>query len=379
MRRFQAIVIGLIGLILYTCNSNNEITIKSSNIIYKVECSNEDFMNWDSIIKLEKVVQLETTNESVIGNLYKGVVYHNQIYLLDRRNYSLLIFDENGRFLKKIGDRGKGPQEYLELRDFCISAKNIYTLDYKKINCYNIETAEYKYFINLKEDNGFNTSNFIAFNENNYVLWNSNPDVWNPNEGQYFRLYKYNKGEKVKKFFLYEHEISFDNRFYNSNNGTYIMRPVDGEYDVYKISEDSIWNAYRIDFGRKAITTEEIIALRNSKENNAYLKSNYFKNIFNVFEFKEYIYFGCIGPDSKRYEGLINTKTGKTNFGRWDYTNSPTFFYSDGEYLYGYYEPYSIIDMSRDQGTNSCFHNVLNEIENVKNSDNIIIVKISVK
>jgi len=377
----RKLIIGVVCILMVlSCRqqSNNNMLSNIKPTIFKIKDPNEIYFNWDSVINIDSVIPLETTSKSGIGQFYKGLVHNNKIFMFDRRNHIGLVFNNDGRFIRKIGINGRGPQEYLEFRDFSINDDNIYVLDYQKIHCYDIETGQYQYNIKFHSDKGFNPSNLLVFDDNTYYLWNSNPDVWEPNKGKFYRLKKYKGDDVIAELFEYKYKTSDDNRFYWDSEGTYYMAPVDGDYNIYKISMDSIYNVFKLDFGNKALSSEEIDKLRNSGERNAYLRSNYFKGIYNIFEISNYIYFGCIGPKSYRYEGLINKETGEIRFGRWDYRKSPQFFYSDGKFLYGYYEPSSLIEMSKytDQ-INFCFEKIPEEIQNLQIENNLVVIKVS--
>jgi hypothetical protein len=381
MRKFIYVISVITLLLLSNCQQvKKNVFIDGTHTIYTIENLNNKFLNWDSILTVKKVIPLETTDESAIGYFYKGSIHEDKIFLMDRKNFILLEFDINGNFIRKIGARGKGPKEYLELRDYCINDKIIYTLDYQKIHSYDIVSGSYKNQIDFKSDKGFNPSNLLVYDEKNYYLWNSNPDVWEPNKGRFYRLKKYKDNKVIDKLFEYQHKTSDDNRFYECGNRKYFIKPVDGEYKIYKITSDSVASAFEIDFGKKALSPEEIEKLRNSKERNAYLNSNFYKDISNILLIKDYLYFGCIGPESERYEGLINMKTGEICFGRWDFARSPHIFYSDGNFLYGYYEPSTLLEVQDNENhINSCFDNITKEITNLKIDDNLVIVRLSIK
>jgi hypothetical protein len=66
-----------------------------------------------------------------------------------------------------------------------------------------------------------------------YYLWNSNPDVWDANKGDYFRLRKIKKNKIDSEFFKYEYKTSGDPRFYACGEETYYLKPVDGEYVIH--------------------------------------------------------------------------------------------------------------------------------------------------
>lgn len=72
-------------------------------------------------ITITDSIQLETNQESLIGIVSKIQFTKDRIYILD--NYitnCVFIFDLQGNFIKKFGEIGSGPGEYLSINDFVI-------------------------------------------------------------------------------------------------------------------------------------------------------------------------------------------------------------------------------------------------------------------
>ena len=86
-----------------------------------------------SYFKAPKTIILETNNDCLIGHINKLQSFDGYIFILDKSiAKSLLIFDRNGRFIRKIGRLGQGPGEYVQLDDFTLDTENgfIFLLDY---------------------------------------------------------------------------------------------------------------------------------------------------------------------------------------------------------------------------------------------------------
>lgn len=361
--------------------TNNEKKIRNPKTLpcYYVETSNDRFFNWNHCINKIDVIPLETSDVSLIGYPTKGIIKDSCIYILDYKLQSLSIFDIKGNFLGKIGKKGQGPNEYLEIRDFVISDSLLYMLDFRKIHTYSVKSHDYKESWSIHKNSSFNPSNLVVFDKTNYYLWASNPDTWNKQE-KYYRLRKISKRKVKEEYFEYQYKSSDDPRFYNSDNNSYFIKPIDGEYVVYKLNKDSIVAAFKLDFGSLSISSKEITELRDSKEKNAYLKSNFFKSIGDIYELGNYIYFKCIGPKSIIYEGLIDKLNNNVSFGKWDYKKSPIIFFGDEKYLYGYYDPSTILDSKENNSSiNTSFNCIFESCRNIQVSDNIILARISLK
>lgn len=62
-----------------------------------------------------KYIPLETRNESLIGYIRKVWFYNDRIYVRDVETNMIYIFNQSGKYLNKIGQRGNGPGEFSDL------------------------------------------------------------------------------------------------------------------------------------------------------------------------------------------------------------------------------------------------------------------------
>jgi hypothetical protein len=71
-------------------------------------------------------IPLETTKNSLIGPIIRKTLYiNNRIYILNSGfDGKILCFDIDGKFLFKINNKGRGPEEYDFVTDFDVSSDN---------------------------------------------------------------------------------------------------------------------------------------------------------------------------------------------------------------------------------------------------------------
>lgn len=73
-------------------------------------------------------IPLQTTDSSLMGSVRHKIVYNGKrIYLKNTEGLSqasILCFDINGKFLFRIEDTGRGPEEYTNIEDFDVSTDN---------------------------------------------------------------------------------------------------------------------------------------------------------------------------------------------------------------------------------------------------------------
>ncbi len=78
-------------------------------------------MDLNEIASNVDYIQLENTPKSLFGTANKIEIRNGKIYVMDEDNSLLLVFDTSGKFIRKIGNRGQGPGEYVGIRDFALS------------------------------------------------------------------------------------------------------------------------------------------------------------------------------------------------------------------------------------------------------------------
>ncbi len=105
--RYLVIMI-FVEILLSSCNDARFDISQKSNLL-------EDPSNLFDKIEL---IQLETTDSSLIGNINKIELLDSSVYILDGTQRCILVFDNYGNFKKKLSKIGKGPGEYVNIGDF---------------------------------------------------------------------------------------------------------------------------------------------------------------------------------------------------------------------------------------------------------------------
>ena len=82
----------------------------------------EDQIKISELIKDVKYIPLETSDNSLISHISAVDIYKDRIYIVDNiMQNKVYIFDIDGKFIKAIGQKGGGPDEYALLTgDLCI-------------------------------------------------------------------------------------------------------------------------------------------------------------------------------------------------------------------------------------------------------------------
>lgn len=85
---------------------------------------NKTSIRVDTILKEQKLIQLETNENCMIRHIDEIIAYDNRIIVVDKtREQVAFIFSAEGEFLAQLGSKGRGPNEYLSLRDIALNNK----------------------------------------------------------------------------------------------------------------------------------------------------------------------------------------------------------------------------------------------------------------
>lgn len=116
-----------------------------------------------------KIIELQTTAESVMGFYDKIIITDSYVYVLNSEQFSVFIFDLGGKFINKINRRGDGPQEYLFLTDYCVYNDTIHVLDAQKqrVQKYNVN-ADY---LGCDSLTGYKGMEFKRLNDAQYLFY----------------------------------------------------------------------------------------------------------------------------------------------------------------------------------------------------------------
>lgn len=352
-------------------NSEPIIKLNISNILFN---ENSDYSNFiDSV----EVVKLETNANSLIGNIQKIEFQNNKFYVLDDSQV-LFIFDETGKYLNKLNKRGKGPGEYLEMRDFFVNNDgSIKILSYRKILTYdsNLKFIEQR-AIKVKSDNRreINPINFLPSGDFTF-LYSGSFGIKNIVPGKDNALYCINNKNKIISEYLpvFSNVTAGHQNFYRSNDFVLYTNTF-GNDTIYQIQENYLIPKAFINFFDKKITEKDMMGnhlILNKKINENELCGN----LVNVYENNDYMCFSFI-KGIYINQGVFNKKTKEIKV--LNINNSLPFPYImvNGlcdDFFFTTVNPYMLFETSGDK-INSDFISTFN-LTDLKETDNPIIIK----
>lgn len=193
------------------------------------------------VVKLSEVlsshvlVPLETTEESLVGEVMK-IVKENGMYYLACDWKNILMFDGDGKYRGQIDRVGAGPGEYRHVVDFDVQGERIAVLDADKVYFYTLEGSFLR-----RVDLPFLGTNLKLLPEGKMLLCTSREDkaiaVVDSTGGEVARYLDFTEPialRKLQAFIPYDGRIFFQKGAYTTDLWWY----VDGKEGTARLLDD---------------------------------------------------------------------------------------------------------------------------------------------
>ena len=127
MKKIIPFTILIIALLSFNCTSNKNANPDNKIAIQTLSFpdTGEDTLKASYFADTVIYIPLETTSESLVGSI-RSLWMNDSYILVNSRNTPLLLFQRDGKFVRKIGKLGRGPGEYEGLENFCVIQDTIY-------------------------------------------------------------------------------------------------------------------------------------------------------------------------------------------------------------------------------------------------------------
>lgn len=288
-------------------------------ILIFVSCINErDYHSYNSEfieINLDELPVIDTLSLSkifdnatfialsdsiLIGKINKIEVYNNNFFVLDGVSSSVVVFDEKGNYLKKIGSKGMGPGEMISAFDMTIDRDNnyIYISDIhtRKINKYNIEDGKFQSSIPLPYT--IPLYSYISYTNDTIYLTQCDPSknelehlfmIYPLNENNPHSIIptSYNKG--------WDNVIAnYDGTFLSKSDGTILLSHLFMD-TIYDYSHNNLKPYIVLNANKKSTFITNDIADIDINENpmdfNKIFSYNKYRDVHHFIDTHEYIFF----------------------------------------------------------------------------------------
>lgn len=123
------------------CQMKSEVVLTDKRIPIPLSSNSLALLSPDSVFDSVTYIPLETTEDNLITNIDKVIATDSLIYILDKKQKEIFVFNVQGKYIKKLDRQGAGGKGYyLNVFDFRIENDLIYLLctSNKSIMIYNL-------------------------------------------------------------------------------------------------------------------------------------------------------------------------------------------------------------------------------------------------
>ncbi len=318
---------------LISCNRLENETIQTIAPLKTTTFTDDFSLFVDTLI----FIPVQSSSGDIISVVSKILIDNNDNFILKDEILGIQVIDETGKYIGSIGNKGRGPGEYTDITDMCITpdGEYIWLLHSSGVSKYKISDGKFVLKLNFEQ---VNYDAICASVNGGFYLFSSNPPDESNFEEHFYALTQFdNNGVKIKEFLPRKDFVFTQGIFTQSYDKSTIMRPQEGDNIAYKIGKD-LTPFLKIDFQQQAISPKYIFNnggdLFEGMKN--YLFSDYYKLPIHIHDTKEHLYFSSIGPAALQNDFVLSKNNCK-GF-RWAYesnNNDPFFILaSDSNYFY---------------------------------------------
>ena len=254
-------LLSIVGtLIFFGCTRLND-SIVSGGLEVNLDLTEEQIdLPLSELYDSITLIPLETTDVSLIGIVSAVTLSDSMIFVGDRIEEVIQVFDWNGRYVRTIGAIGQGPGEYLTLTQIDYNSKDKCLLVYDRRNGFVISYSPEGNYLKTDSVNYF--CDDFACNESGFLF----VDYTSTGKDR-AAVYHYNPVTKErKKISDWKSEISTGawSRFSRNGKKITVAGPLPGS-DIYDISGDSIILKYRFKV-EPELTNSDLMRYRDARE-----------------------------------------------------------------------------------------------------------------
>jgi hypothetical protein len=251
VRLFANFITCLIFLNLIGCTSSNNPPILNKGLI-RIPIREEAFLLKDTLSNhmiIDKIIKLESHPSALMGIIWQIETADSLIFIRKQdQTGDLLVFSADGKFLRNICAKGKGPGEVMRLSGFMVdsTSKRVYLLDRNNK-------------LIVKDYSGRLVAEYRCPYGSNSVIKIDQDHLGIAAEGQYLVYSTDMTGHEIKHFLPYESMFQFmyNRPFIETGDEVLYQRYMDDT--LYLLNRDTLIPRYLIDFEGKSLTRKQFL------------------------------------------------------------------------------------------------------------------------
>lgn len=304
-------IIMLLGAMTLTQCSQKQAVDEIPSLLPLEESS--DVSDLSPHVERMEFIPLENSEDSFLSYIKKILIDKKGNFIIADMSGVVRVFGPAGGFLFNVGRVGRGPGEYLSARDISLdnTGDRLLVMSVDNVLEYNVADGK---FIRQIETPKRDFEAICASGEGGFFLFSSNPgpqDLANF-DTSFFALSRFSAdGSPEGEFLPRKDFVLGQGIFTQSCDGSYFLRPQEGDNILYKIAGNEITPKYHIDFGNKAIPARYMFEGGGDPWGNIskFIAADYHKLPLYFHDTADALYFSSIGPKGNAHHFLYLTPT----------------------------------------------------------------------
>lgn len=230
---------------------------------FQVDPSVNEEMWASRFIQFVHFIKLETSDKCLLGVVQKIELNNGDLFIKDDQN-KVFRFDVNGKFLNTIGQKGKGPGEFLGVRDFSVFGNSVWVYHRQVLHEYDLE-GNFIRSINLRKSKklAYSSTRNIEATKDGIYLYNGYLEEWVEHSNQWVYLLDV-EGDKfrIKDIGIphnpeIDYGIMMEQEHHFSRHGENTLFFGFYKDTVYHMKDQEVLHKYAFDFGAYALSYKE--------------------------------------------------------------------------------------------------------------------------
>lgn len=287
---------GILTLVLCACAGIAGCSRESAETVYPLKLA-EPVTDLSAVVADIRIVPLDEVPEGMMSYPTKMLLLSDGSMVFKDSGARILRFGADGRFLGRIGAKGRGPGEYNKVQDLCVEpgTDNVCVLDMGHILRYGKDGS----FIDRTDTPQHNYDEFCADGKGGFWLAASAPDTDTYDFTESFDVLTHLQAGASEPF-----ETQVRRRDYimpvslisQAADGSSWLRPLEGENVLYRVGAD-VRPSVRFDFGEQGVPLHYMIN-NGMPDFGRYIPSPYYKNFLYLHDTEDAVYFAVAGPQA---------------------------------------------------------------------------------
>lgn len=288
----------IIILLLVSCSSQNREKDIIKIDVHKINEVKHSFESYKS---------LTLDNQVLIASIDKLKIVGDKLFILDKKNNIVNIYDLEGNLLNTINRYGQGPEEYTNIADIEVSDTCIYVLSHelRKLLVYNFDG----HFVdNIQLD--YNYINLSLLGKEDIVFYSSgsNNSMYN------LRILSLKNKTLKGEFSPFKYSWSYslnNNPFKQTISNDTILVSMSLDNNIYKLSDNSFTPVIELDFNTVDQIPSDIAEMNFDEVHNMIMTKSFVNSLNLVYNIGcKYYFLYILG--GRHYMSTFNCESKST-------------------------------------------------------------------